>query len=98
MEASKAFGNGDLYLEKFILGGRHIEFQILADAYGNAVHLGERECSVQRKNQKLVEESPSPVISSEVRSELGARVARAVETLGLRLRTLREALATYLVL
>jgi len=82
MEAEKAFANGDLYLEKFIRGGRHIEFQILADVYGNAVHLGERECSVQRKNQKLIEESPSPVVSAEQREEVGVRVAQAVARIG----------------
>ena len=62
LEAEKAFGDPSLYLEKLITGGRHIEFQILCDAFGNAVHLGERECSIQRKHQKLVEESPSPVV------------------------------------
>jgi acetyl-CoA carboxylase biotin carboxylase subunit len=82
MEAEKAFGNPDLYLEKFIRGGRHIEFQVLADVYGNAIHLGERECSVQRKNQKLIEESPSPVIPEEVRDEMGRRVARAAAAVG----------------
>ena len=82
MEADKAFSCGDLYLEKFVRGGRHIEFQILADVYGNAVHLGERECSVQRKNQKLIEESPSPVVDAAQRSEVGARVAQAVARIG----------------
>ncbi len=82
MESEKAFGNADLYLEKFIRGGRHIEFQILADVYGNAVHLGERECSVQRNHQKLVEESPSPVVSAKQRAEVGARVAAAVAKIG----------------
>ncbi len=82
MEAEKAFGDGSLYLEKFIRGGRHIEFQILADVYGNAVHLGERECSVQRHHQKLIEESPSPVISGLDRAEIGARVAAAVAKIG----------------
>ena len=82
MESEKAFGNADLYLEKFIRGGRHIEFQILADVYGNAVHLGERECSVQRNHQKLVEESPSPVVTAEMRAEVGNRVAAAVARIG----------------
>jgi acetyl-CoA carboxylase, biotin carboxylase subunit len=82
MESEKAFGNADLYLEKFIRGGRHIEFQILADAYGNAVHLGERECSAQRNHQKLVEESPSPVVSAQLRAEVGTRVAAAVARIG----------------
>ncbi len=82
MEAEKAFGDGSLYLERFIRGGRHIEFQILADAYGNAVHLGERECSVQRNHQKLVEESPSPAIPREQRLAMGERVAQAVARIG----------------
>ena len=62
MEAGKAFGNPGLYMERYIEGGRHIEFQFMADSFGNVVHLGERECSVQRNHQKLVEESPSPII------------------------------------
>ena len=84
LEAEKAFGNPALYLEKAIVGGRHIEFQILADAWGNVVHLGERECSVQRHHQKLVEESPSPVIDAQTRSAVGERVAAAVVGLGYR--------------
>ena len=82
LEAEKAFGNPMLYLEKLIAPARHIEFQILADSYGRAVHLGERECSIQRKNQKLIEESPSPAISPEVRLTMGERVCRAAETMG----------------
>ncbi len=82
MEAEKAFGNPGLYLEKFIMGGRHIEYQVLADSYGNVVHLGERECSIQRKNQKLVEESPSPVLTPEEREEMGRRVVEAVRRIG----------------
>jgi len=81
-EAEAAFGNAALYLEKFIEGGRHIEFQILADAYGHAVHLGERECSVQRNHQKLLEEAPSPVVDAATRARLGDLAARAVERLG----------------
>jgi acetyl-CoA carboxylase biotin carboxylase subunit len=82
MEAEKAFGNPSLYMEKFIASGKHIEFQILADVYGNAVHLGERECSIQRSHQKLIEESPSPVITEQVRNGLGAKVAGAVAAIG----------------
>jgi len=82
LESEKAFGNRELYLEKFIRGGRHIEFQILADVYGNAVHLGERECSVQRNHQKLVEEAPSPVVTAEQRAGMGERVARAAAKIG----------------
>ena len=73
MEAEKAFGNPTLYMEKYISRGRHIEFQILADVYGNAIHLGERECSIQRSHQKLVEESPSPVIDEKTRRSLSPR-------------------------
>jgi acetyl-CoA carboxylase biotin carboxylase subunit len=82
LEAEKAFGNPALYMEKFISRGRHIEFQILADVFGNAVHLGERECSIQRSHQKLVEESPSPVIDEATRSDLGSRVSEAVARIG----------------
>jgi len=62
-EAEAAFGNPALYLERLVVGGRHVEFQVLCDGYGNAVHLGERECSIQRRHQKLIEESPSPAPS-----------------------------------
>ena len=82
IEAEKAFGSGDLYLEKLILKGRHIEFQILADAYNNVVHLGERECSIQRKNQKLIEESPSPAIDSEKRRTMGSLAAESIKKIG----------------
>jgi acetyl-CoA carboxylase biotin carboxylase subunit len=82
LEAEKAFGNPGLYVEKFLAAARHIEFQILVDAYGNAIHLGERECSIQRSHQKLVEESPSPAIREEVRRELGARAARSAAAIG----------------
>ncbi|HXI04684.1 MAG TPA: ATP-grasp domain-containing protein, partial [Candidatus Saccharimonadales bacterium] len=81
-EAEAAFGNGSLYLEKFIEGGRHIEFQILADLYGNGVHLGERECSVQRNHQKLIEEAPSPVIGAELRAKMGSLAAAAAVRIG----------------
>lgn len=82
LEAEKAFGNPALYMEKFIARGRHIEFQILADVFGNAVHLGERECSIQRSHQKLVEESPSPVIDEDTRRVLGKKVCDAVAAIG----------------
>jgi len=82
LEAEKAFGDPSLYLEKLVEGGRHIEFQILADSLGNAVHLGERECSIQRQHQKLVEESPSPILERTTREETGVRVARVVAELG----------------
>ena len=83
-EAEKAFGNATLYLEKAIVGGRHIEFQIVCDAYGGAAHLGERECSVQRHHQKLVEESPSPAMDRTTRESLGARIVSALAGLGYR--------------
>ena len=81
-EAVACFGNGELYMEKLILNPRHIEFQILADSHGNVVHLGERDCSIQRKNQKLIEESPSPGVSPEIRRELMATAARAAKASG----------------
>ncbi len=84
LEAEKAFGDPTLYLERLIVGGRHVEFQVLCDAFGNAVHLGERECSVQRNHQKLVEESPSPALRPATREALGGRVARAVARSGYR--------------
>ena len=84
MEAEKAFGNRALYLEKFLAAGRHVEFQILCDAFANAVHLGERECSVQRHHQKLIEESPSPVVDAAARAAFGPRVARAAVGFGYR--------------
>ncbi len=83
-EAEKAFGDPSLYIEKFIEGGRHVEFQVLADAHGEAVHLGERECSIQRHHQKLLEESPSVVVDADLRRGMGERVARALAGLGYR--------------
>jgi len=77
-EAFLSFGDKTMYIEKYIEGPRHIEFQILADQYGNVVHLGERDCSVQRKHQKLVEESPSPVLNDELREKIGEVAVRAV--------------------
>ena len=81
-EAENAFGRSDVYMERFLENPRHIEFQILADEYGNVIHLGERECSIQRRNQKLIEESPSPFISDELRQELGAQVVQAMKDIG----------------
>jgi len=77
-EAYLSFGNKTLYMEKYIEDPRHIEFQILADQYGNVVHLGERDCSVQRKHQKLVEESPSPAITDELREKMGDAAVKVV--------------------
>ena len=70
-EAKAAFGNASVYLEKFIQSPRHIEIQVLADAHGNIVHLGERECSIQRRHQKVIEECPSPLMTNELRSQMG---------------------------
>jgi acetyl/propionyl-CoA carboxylase alpha subunit len=80
-EAEKAFGNAAVFMERFVREPRHIEFQILADKYGNVIHLGERECSVQRKHQKLLEESPSPALDAKLRKKMGdaaIRIARSV--------------------
>ena len=79
-EALAAFGNGDIYIEKFIENPRHIELQILADSHGNAIHLGERECSVQRRHQKLIEESPSPIVDKRLRRRLGKAAVTAVKS------------------
>jgi acetyl-CoA carboxylase biotin carboxylase subunit len=82
LEADKAFGDPRLYMEKLIESGRHVEFQVLADAYGNAIHLGERECSIQRQHQKLVEESPSPALNATERLRLGEQAASAAASIG----------------
>jgi len=81
-EAAAAFGNGDLYLEKFAERPRHIEFQILADQYGDVVSLGERECTIQRRHQKLLEESPSTQVTPELREGIGKRLAKALADIG----------------
>ncbi len=78
-EAEGAFGNGDCYIEKYIENPRHIEFQILADKHGNVVHLGERDCSIQRRHQKLIEETHSPVLSHKLRDAMGAAAVKAAQ-------------------
>jgi acetyl-CoA carboxylase biotin carboxylase subunit len=81
-EAAAAFGNGDLYMEKFIERPRHIEFQILADSYGRVVSLGERECSIQRRHQKLLEEAPSTQVTPELRARIGNQLCEALSQIG----------------
>ncbi|MCK4667176.1 acetyl-CoA carboxylase biotin carboxylase subunit, partial [Candidatus Dependentiae bacterium] len=79
-EAEKAFGNSDVYIEKYIDDPRHIEIQVLADEHNNVVHLGERECSIQRRHQKLIEESPSPIVTKEIRDKMGKAAVSAAKS------------------
>lgn len=79
-EAEASFGDGNVYLEKLIEGARHIEFQILADTHGNVIHLGERECSLQRRHQKLLEEAPSPFMNEELRVRMGTVACKAAQS------------------
>ena len=81
-EALAAFGNGDVYVEKLILRPRHVEIQVLADTHGNMIHLCERDCSIQRRHQKLIEEAPSPALSEALRQEMGATALRMVAASG----------------
>ncbi|WP_300615776.1 acetyl-CoA carboxylase biotin carboxylase subunit [Dokdonella sp.] len=83
-EAKAAFGNGEVYMEKFLENPRHVEIQVLADGQGNAIHLGERDCSMQRRHQKVVEEAPAPGITSEQRAEIGAVCVEACKRIGYR--------------
>jgi acetyl-CoA carboxylase biotin carboxylase subunit len=83
-EAGSAFGNDMVYMEKFLSHPRHVEFQVLADQHGNAIHLGERDCSMQRRHQKVVEEAPAPGITEEQRNRLGERCAEACRKIGYR--------------
>ncbi|MFN8382436.1 MAG: acetyl-CoA carboxylase biotin carboxylase subunit [Anaerolineales bacterium] len=78
-EAESAFGDGNVYLEKLVEGARHIEFQIMADSHGNVIHLGERECSIQRRHQKLLEESPSPFLDDELREKMGSVAVKSAQ-------------------
>ena len=81
-EAMACFGNGDLYMEKLVLRPRHIEVQVLGDKHGNVVHLGERECSLQRRHQKVVEEAPSPLVDPEMRARMGEAAVNAAKAIG----------------
>lgn len=83
-EVREAFHDDGLYLERYLARARHVEVQVLVDHYGHGVHLGERNCSLQRRNQKLLEESPSPILSPELRAEMGMKAIRAVEAIGYR--------------
>ena len=81
-EAEKAFGNGDVYMEKFIVSPHHIEFQIMADSHGRIVHLGERDCSIQRRNQKVIEECPSPFMTASLRKKMGNAAVKLAKSVG----------------
>lgn len=83
-EAEAAFKNGVLYMEKFLQKPRHVEFQVLADSHGNAIHLGDRDCSMQRRHQKVIEEAPAPGVSDKQRNEIGARCVEACKQIGYR--------------
>ncbi len=83
-EAGAAFGNDTVYMEKFLENPRHVEFQVLSDTHGNAIHLAERDCSMQRRHQKVVEEAPAPGISEALRAEVGERCAEACRQIGYR--------------
>jgi len=80
--AATTFGIADVYIEKYLTNPRHIEFQLLGDSHGNAIHLGERECSIQRRHQKLIEESPSPAVTPKLRKEMGEKAANAARLVG----------------
>ena len=81
-EALNAFKNGSVYIERYIERPRHIEIQVLADEHGNVIHLGERECTIQRRHQKLLEEAPSSAISQELRDKMGAVAVKACQEIG----------------
>jgi geranyl-CoA carboxylase alpha subunit len=83
-EAKSAFGSGELILEKAVVDARHVEIQVFADAHGNVIHLGERDCSVQRRHQKVIEEAPSPAVTADLRNRMGAAAIAAARTIGYR--------------
>jgi acetyl-CoA carboxylase biotin carboxylase subunit len=83
-EAAAAFANDEVYMEKYLENPRHIEIQVLSDSYGNAIHLGERDCSMQRRHQKMIEEAPAPGLSEELRNKIGERCAQACREIGYR--------------
>jgi acetyl-CoA carboxylase, biotin carboxylase subunit len=83
-ESKAAFGDDTLYMEKYLEKPRHIEIQVVGDSHGNAIHLGERDCSMQRRHQKILEEAPSPALNAQARAEIGTRVANAIRELGYR--------------
>src|SRR6185436_7243625 len=83
-EALAAFGNSRVYVERYLEEARHIEFQIAADNFGNVIHLGERDCSLQRRYQKVLEEAPSPAVSPETRKRMGEVVTTAIRNIGYR--------------
>src|SRR5205807_2726354 len=81
-EAKSSFGDDRVFIEKFITDPRHIEIQVLGDKHGNVIHLGERECSIQRRNQKIVEEAPSPLIDAKTRAKMGAQAVALAKAVG----------------
>ena len=81
-EAQSYFGDGTVFIEKYIEEPRHIEFQVLGDNYGNVIHLFERECSIQRRHQKIIEESPSPTLTPEIRKKMGETAVRIAKAIG----------------
>src|SRR6185437_14347407 len=83
-EAESAFGSGELILEKAVTDARHVEIQVFADAHGNVLHLGERDCSVQRRHQKVIEEAPSPAVNADLRRRMGAAAVAAAKAIGYR--------------
>src|SRR5699024_2625918 len=83
-EATNAFGSGELILEKAVVNARHVELQVFADTHGNVVHMGERDCSVQRRHQKVVEEAPSPAVDAALRQKMGAAAVEAAAAIGYR--------------